>query len=103
METIRFSSLNDWEAFAQKRIDRPTFEHLLGPTRPEDHQSDFKNIKLKLRGMANLKYFKGLNTHVLVRPTSSPICIGPLPPISDLKMTATHGSDYENMIQNVCK
>ena len=48
--------------------------------------------------MANLKYFKGLSTHVLVTPTASPICIGPLPPISDLKLTAADGSDYSNLV-----
>ena len=48
--------------------------------------------------MANLKYFKGLNTNVLLKLTSSPICIGPLPPIEDIKMVAEHGSKYGDTI-----
>jgi hypothetical protein len=36
--------------------------------------------------MLNVKFYKGLKTHVLVKPTGSPICIGPLPPIEDIKM-----------------
>jgi len=81
METIRFASLHDFEDYARRRLDRPTFEHLRGAERPADHLSDFYNIKLKLRGMANLKNFKGLNSHILIKQVSSPIGIGPLPPI----------------------
>jgi len=36
--------------------------------------------------MANLKHFKGLKSHVLVKEVNSPICVGPLPPIQDIEM-----------------
>lgn len=53
--------------------------------------------------MANMKYYKGLSTHVLVKPTASPIGVGPLPPIENIQMVANHRSDHGAMIQNVCK
>lgn len=37
METIRFASLQDFEDYARKWLDKPTFEHLRGVPRPEDH------------------------------------------------------------------
>jgi len=45
-----------------------------------------EKIKLKLRGMANMKYFKGLNTEVLGKKLSSPICVGPFSNASDLDL-----------------
>jgi hypothetical protein len=99
METIRFSSLYDFENYAKGRLDPPTYAHIKGEPRPEDHFTDFFNIKLKARGMANLKYFKGLKTHVLVKPTESPICVGPLPPLSDIKMVAEHQAAHGEIIQ----
>ena len=36
--------------------------------------------------MANLKHFKGLKSHVLVKEVNSPICVGPLPPIQDIEI-----------------
>ncbi len=88
METIRFASLLDFEDYARRRLDKPTFEHLRGVERPADHLTDFFNVKLKLRGMANLKHFKGLNSHILVKEVKSPICVGPLPPISDVEIVS---------------
>lgn len=90
METIRFATLLDYESFAERRLDPPTYAHLIGQPRPKEHLSDFDNIKLKLRGMMNLKFFKGLKTQVLGKPTQSPICVGPLPPLHDLKIVAEH-------------
>ena len=46
--------------------------------------NDFNKIKLKLRGMLNLKYFEGITTTVLGCKLSSPIGIGPLPPLYDI-------------------
>jgi len=37
METIRFASLQDFEDYARKWLDKPTFEHLRGVPRPEEH------------------------------------------------------------------
>ena len=90
METMKFSSLYDFEDYAKSRLATHTYAHLKGEPRPLEHHTDFEKVKLKLRGMANLKYFKGLKTHVLVKPTKSPICVGPLPPLSDVKIVADH-------------
>jgi hypothetical protein len=94
METIRFASLHDYEDYARRKLSRPMFEHLRGVERPSDHFTDFFNIKLRLRGMANLKNFKGIGSHVLLKEVESPICVGPLPPISDLKMVSNVNSDH---------
>lgn len=103
METIRFASLQDFEDYARRWLDKPTFEHLRGVERPADHQTDFHNIKLKLRGMANLKHFKGLKSHVLIKEVSSPICVGPLPPIADVEMVSGVKVNHSEVIQKVCK
>jgi hypothetical protein len=103
METIRFASLHDYEDYARRKLSKPMFQHLKGIERPSDHLTDFYNIKLRLRGMANLKNFKGIGTHVLLKEVASPICVGPLPPISDLKMVSNVNSNHAYMIQNVCK
>lgn len=44
----------------------------------EENSADLNRIKLKLRGMANLKYFKGIETKVLGHPVKSPIGIAPV-------------------------
>lgn len=53
--------------------------------------------------MANLKFFKGLRTHVLVKETASPICVGPLPPIEDVKLVTDVKANHGEIIQKVCK
>jgi hypothetical protein len=53
--------------------------------------------------MANLKYLKGLKTHVLLKETASPICVGPLPPISDVKLVTDEQASHGEIVQNVCK
>ena len=98
METIRFASLQDFEDYARRRLDKPTFEHLRGVKRPAEHLTDFFNIKLKLRGMANLKHFKGLNSHILVKEVKSPICVGPLPPISDVEIVSGVKVNHSSVI-----
>ena len=103
METIRFASLQDFEDYARRWLDKPTYEHLRGVERPADHQTDFQRIKLKLRGMANLKHFKGLKSHILVKEVNSPICIGPLPPIQDIEMVTGVKVNHSEAVQNVCK
>jgi hypothetical protein len=37
METVRFASTFDFEEFAKKKLDKPTYEHLLGQPRPANH------------------------------------------------------------------
>jgi hypothetical protein len=47
--------------------------------------------------MANLKYFKGVKTHVLLKPVSSPIAIGPMLSLNDVKLV-TKASDSAHSI-----
>lgn len=52
------------------------FEFINGSDKLQDTQ-DFNQIQLKLRGMANLKYFKEpLSQTILGQKYSSPICFG---------------------------
>jgi hypothetical protein len=95
METIRFASTFDFEDYARRKLDKPTFDHFHSKL-PDFYLQDFNRIKLRLRGMANLKYFKGIKTHVLLKPTASPIAIGPLH--SDTNLITRH----ESMMQDVC-
>lgn len=46
----------DYEAYAQKMLAPPTFEHIKGPEASQDDHH-FNSVQLKLRGLANLKYF----------------------------------------------
>ena len=85
MEGKRFASMDDFEQHAKQQLDRPAFEHLSGWDQHAE-QSDFAHIKLKLRGMANLKYFGGIQTKILGLDVGSPICIGPLPALHDIKL-----------------
>ena len=87
---MKFASTLDYERYAQQMLDKPAFDHLNGGGHPAHFQSDFNHIKLKLRGMANLKYFKGINTKILGSEFSSPICLA-LPPENDIKMVLNVG------------
>ena len=53
--------------------------------------------------MANLKHFKGLKSHILVKEVNSPICIGPLPQIQDIEMVTGVKVNHSEAVQNVCK
>lgn len=44
----------------------------------QENESDFSLIKLKHRGMANLKFFKGTETTILGHKVSAPIGVAPL-------------------------
>lgn len=55
------ASTFDYENTAKDVLDTPTFEHLQGPHPPlPESNSDFSNIRLKLRGLMNTATFKGL-------------------------------------------
>ena len=45
----------------------------------EVNERDFLKIKLKIRGMANMKYFKGTATKILGHTVQTPIGLGPIP------------------------
>jgi hypothetical protein len=48
--------------------------------------------------MANLKHFKGLKSHVLIKEVNSPICVGPLPQISDVEIVSGVKVDHGEVI-----
>lgn len=45
----------------------------------KSNEEDFVRIKMKQRGMANMKYFKGTETSILNNYFTLPIGLGPLP------------------------
>ena len=53
--------------------------------------------------MANLKNFKGVKTHVLLKPVSSPIAIGPMLSLSDVKLMIKANDNAHSIVQDVCK
>ena len=54
--------------------------------RDPDTIADYDLIKLKARGMMSLAKFKATPTNILKRAYQSPICVGPLPPLHDVKL-----------------
>ena len=46
----------DYENHAKFMLAPPTFEHIRGPEACQDDHH-FNSVQLKLRGLANLKYF----------------------------------------------
>ena len=87
----RMASLHDYEDYARETLSRPLFDHFrnhrsdIPPSAIESEKvNDFNKIKLKLRGMLNLKYFEGITTTFLGCKLSSPIGLGPLPPLYDI-------------------
>jgi hypothetical protein len=96
METIKFASLHDFEAYSQKKMAPSLFEHLKGTPRELEHFSDFERIKLKLRGMMNIDHFKGLTCHYQGKVMPTPLGVGPLPSRTKIELatkpTINHGS-----------
>ena len=88
MDANRLATTFDYEAFAKEGLDAPTFEHLQGwaTQRDPDTITDYDLIKLKARGMMSLAKFKATPTKILKRAYQSPICVGPLPPLHDVKL-----------------
>lgn len=65
----RMASLHDYEDYARETLSRPVFDHLVAHRSDleelqsrQDSIQDFQRIKLKIRGMLNLKYFEGVKT-----------------------------------------
>lgn len=63
----RMASLHDYEDHARETLSRPLFDHIrnhrsdINLSAIEiDKVNDFNKIKLKLRGMLNLKHFEGI-------------------------------------------
>ena len=73
------ASTLDYEAAARDILNETAFNYFAdkSASQPADIEH-FEKIKLKLRGMANLKHFEGLGTTILGHKVDSPICVGPL-------------------------
>lgn len=76
------ASVLDYEDYAKAVLSKPIYDWLNvynedGHTK-KDNEKDFEHIKLKLRGMANMKYFKGLSTTIMGQKVDSPIGISPI-------------------------
>ena len=70
----------DYQKFAAKMLSPPMFNFINGSSNVEDMDSDFFKIQLKLRGMANLKYFTDpISSSILGARVASPIIFGPFP------------------------
>jgi len=54
--------------------------------RQPENISDYDRIKLRLLGLMSMATFKGTETTVLGHTVASPIFVGPLPPIADVKL-----------------
>jgi hypothetical protein len=69
----------DYENYAKKMLSPPMFQFINGATIVQD-SDDFFKIQLKLRGMANLKYFTDpISTQIAGAKVNSPIMFGPFP------------------------
>jgi hypothetical protein len=55
MEVTKFASLHDFQQYALKWLDGPTYEYLQGQPRPAHHFTDFNLLRLRLRAMPNMK------------------------------------------------
>jgi isopentenyl diphosphate isomerase/L-lactate dehydrogenase-like FMN-dependent dehydrogenase len=78
----KMAAVSDYEEFAKKTLSKPYYENIAGYAEDgiakQDNEKDFELIKLKQRGMANMKYFKGLETTILGQKVQSPIGVAPL-------------------------
>ena len=69
----------DYQNYAKKMLSPPMFNFINGSAQVQD-SDDFFKIQLKLRGMANLKYFTDpISTEILGAKVSSPIMFGSFP------------------------
>ena len=82
---LKMASLLDFRDYAQHTLAHRVFEALDDGAGDQVtkglNTTDFVKIKLKQRGMANMKYFKGTQTRVLGgrHEVQTPIGLGPLP------------------------
>eukprot|EP00347_Sterkiella_histriomuscorum_P024048 403332483 len=81
---MKMASLMDYQQYAQDYLPKRLYSQLEDgagdQVTKQANQEDFVRIKMKQRGMANMKYFKGPQTTILNgSPVSTPIGLGPLP------------------------
>ena len=105
MNPERLATTFDYEQYAKESLDIQTFEHLQGESiiRPKENITDYDLIKLKALGLMSMATFKGTATTILNQSVQSPICVGPLPPLHDVKLTL-NGSQVSAgaAIKSVC-
>ncbi|CDW73041.1 hydroxyacid oxidase 2 (long chain) [Stylonychia lemnae] len=79
----RFASLLDYQNYAKNILSKNIYESLEDGNGDQvtksENEEDFVRIKMKLRGMANMKYFKGIEKEFNLKKVSSPIVMGNLP------------------------
>ncbi len=105
MEASRLATTHDYEAYARELLDQQTFEHLQGSgkMRNPDNVNDFENIKLKALGLMSMARFMGTGTIIMGKRHKSPICVGPLPPLHDVKLTLNGAEQNAGAaIKSVC-
>jgi isopentenyl diphosphate isomerase/L-lactate dehydrogenase-like FMN-dependent dehydrogenase len=78
----KLASVPDYEDHVRAYLSKPIYDYLSGYSEDGhtkvDNEKDFEYIKLKLRGMINMKHFKGIETTILGHKISTPICISPI-------------------------
>ena len=78
MHSTKLACVTDYENYAKEFLAPPMFTHIKGES-PQQYD-DFRNIQLKLRGLANLKHFTDpLRTEVFSMSLASPVGFGPFP------------------------
>lgn len=77
------ASVYDFRDYAQRTMSAKLFKELDDGSADQvtrgANESDFVKIKMKHRGMANMKYFKGTDTMILGHSVQTPIGLGPIP------------------------
>lgn len=78
----KLASVPDYEDFSRFYLSKPIYDYLSGYSEDGhtkiENEKDFEYVKLKLRGMINMKNFKGIETTILGHKIASPICISPV-------------------------
>lgn len=82
----KLASLYDYKQFASLNLPRRVFQSLEDgagdQVTKQENEEDFIRIKMKLRGMANMKYFEGSQSTILGHKVSTPISLGGLPQLN---------------------
>ena len=106
------ASLHDYEDYARETLSRPLFDHLMAarsdtdlPAIAKEKVDDYALIKLKLRGMLNLRDFQGISTSLFGVKLASPIGVGPLPALHDVGLvhSVSDLTFNKTAILDVCK
>ncbi len=83
MQGLKMASVPDFRDYAQKTMSQKLFKEIDDGAADQVtkglNESDFVKIKMKHRGMANMKYFKGTETKILGHKVQTPIGLGPVP------------------------